>query len=136
MAAESRVDKLEERLDRVEKKVGDGFARADESFARVDVRLDEVYAGMGRGFAEHRRLLSDHIDRRIEGLRLDMKQDLTREVGAVRAEMGDGFAAVNARLDTQTVETGTRFDRLETKLDAFIDAQSAVNRKLLEYLDR
>jgi hypothetical protein len=27
-------------------------------------------------------------------------------------------------------------DRLENTLDAFVDAQSAVNRRLLEYLDR
>jgi len=125
---------LEERIDRLEKKVDDGFARVDEQFAHVDRRFDEVYEAMGNGFAEHRRLLIDHIDGRIGQLRSEFKHDLEREIGTVRAEMRDGFAAVNARLDAQATETGTRFDRLEAKLDAFIDAQSAVNRTILEYV--
>ena len=139
---------LEERIDRLEKKLDDGFARVEERFARVeerfarvdeqfahvDRRFDEVYEAMGNGFAEHRRLLIDHIDGRIGQLRSEFKHDLEREIGTVRAEMRDGFAAVNARLDAQATETGTRFDRLEAKLDAFIDAQSAVNRTILEYV--
>ena len=146
--AESRTEMLEERIDRLEKKLDDGFARVEERFARVeerfarvdeqfahvDRRFDEVYEAMGNGFAEHRRLLIDHIDGRIGQLRSEFKHDLEREIGTVRAEMRDGFAAVNARLDAQATETGTRFDRLEAKLDAFIDAQSAVNRTILEYV--
>jgi hypothetical protein len=38
---------------------------------------------MGNGLAEHRRLLVDHIDGRIDGLRADLRQDLVREIGAV-----------------------------------------------------
>jgi chromosome segregation ATPase len=123
---------LAERIDRLEKKVDDGFARVDEQFAHVDRRFDEVYEAMGNGFAEHRRLLVDHIDGRIGQLRSEFKHDLEREIGTARAEMRDGFAAVNARFDAQATETGTRFDRLEAKLDAFVDAQSAVNRTILE----
>jgi hypothetical protein len=65
-----------------------------------------------------------------------VRADLRHEVASVRSEMRDGFAAVNARFDAQATETGTRFDRLEAKLDAFVDAQSAVNRTILEYIRR
>jgi hypothetical protein len=135
----------------------------------VNQRFDEVYSAMGEGFAEHRQLLIDHIDGRIEQLgfalggridevrsdmggridevrsdmggridqvRSDMRQDLEREVGTVRVEMRNGFDAVQTAINARAVETGTHFDRLESKLDAFIDAQAAVNRTLLERLDK
>jgi len=141
--ADAGTEMLEERIDRLEKKVDDGFAR-------VDRRLDEVYEGMSQGLAEHRQLLIEQmdkrveplhedvrrLDRRIDELRLDVRADLEREAGSIRAEMRNGFDALTARLDAQATETGTRFDRLESKLDAFVESQSAVNRRLLEYLDR
>ena len=104
--ADSRVDMLEERIDRLEKKVDDGFAAMGR-------RFDEVYTGMSQGFAEHRRLLTGELGRRIEPLER-------------------GLARLERRLDAHD----TRFDRLETRLDGFIEAQAVVNRRLLEYLDR
>ena len=115
--ADARTDMLEERIDRLEKKVDDGFARVDEQFARVDRRFDEVYQAMSQGFAEHRQLLIDQMDPRVEPLRRDI-------------------ARLDGKLAAHVSETGARFDRLESKLDAFMDSQSAVNRRLLDYLDR
>ncbi len=120
---DARTDMLEDRIDKLETKVDNGFAQ-------VNRRFDEVYEGMSQGFAEHRRLLIEQMDRRVEPLGrdvkrldgrinqlgLDVKADLEREVGSLRAEMRTGFDAVAARLD------------------AFIDSQAAVNRKLLAYL--
>jgi hypothetical protein len=73
---------------------------------------------------------------RIDQVRSDMRQDLEREVGTVRVEMRNGFDAVQTAINARAVETGTHFDRLESKLDAFIDVQAAVNRTLLERLDK
>jgi len=136
---DARTDMLEERIDRLEKKVDDGFAR-------VDQRFDDVYGAMSQGFAEHRQLLIEQMDKRVEPLHQDVKRldkriddlraDMRREFGTVRREMNDGFDALAARLDAQATDTGTRFDRLESKLDAFVESQAAVNRRLLEYLNR
>jgi hypothetical protein len=87
------------------------------------------------GFAEHRQLVFEHVDGRIERLRADMTQELTASIGTVRAEMRDRFDAVLGLISSQALKTGARFDRVETKLDAFIDAQSAVNRRLEAKLD-
>jgi len=64
---------------------------------------------MSEGFADHRRLLLHQMSRQ--------RTSIIREVGN--------------QLQSVRVEMGSRFDRLETKLDAFIDAQAAVNRTLL-----
>ena len=88
--------------------------------ARVDRRFDEVYEAMAQGFAEHRRLLIEQIER------------VDRRIKPLQHEV----AGMGRRLDAHTAETAARFDRLEAKLDAFVDAQSGVNRRLLEYLDR
>ena len=97
---------------------------------------------MGQGFAEHRRLLVENVER----LRTDITEDVDRRLEALRSEMQSGFAAVEARfvvlerrfdtVDASVAEAGTRLDRVETKLDAFIDMQTAVNRTILERLSR
>jgi 16S rRNA C1402 N4-methylase RsmH len=103
---ESRVDRLEGRVDQLEKKI------------------DEVYQDMSVGFAEHRQLLIDQVDR--------LRDEMNRGFGAVRSEMHSGFTRVDTRLDRMD----DRFRRLDAKLDAFIETQSIVNRAILERLER
>jgi tetrahydromethanopterin S-methyltransferase subunit G len=108
-----------QRLDRLEAKVDDGFHR--------------VYEGMAQGVAEHRGWVLgrfDEVDRRFEQIDRRFEQ-IDQRFEKLERRM-DSF---DNRLESHALETIARFDRLEGKLDGFIDAQSAVNRKVLEKLD-
>ena len=49
------------------------------------------------------------------------RTELKSEISGLRAEMHSGFARIDER-----------FDRLESKIDAFITVQSQINRELLD----
>lgn len=119
MAHASSEGNVGQRLDRLEAKVDDSFHRVCEV--------------MAQGFAEHRGGVLgrfDEVDRRFEQVDRRFEQ-IDQRFEKLERRM-DSF---DNRLESHALETIARFDRLEGKLDGFIDAQSAVNRKVLEKLD-
>jgi chromosome segregation ATPase len=136
-----------QRLDRLEAKVDDGFHR--------------VYEGMAQGVAEHRGWVLgrfDEVDRRFEQMdrrfeqvdrRFEQVDQRFEQIDRRFEQIDRRFEQIDQRfeklerrmdsfdnrLESHALETIARFDRLEGKLDGFIDAQSAVNRKVLEKLD-
>jgi tetrahydromethanopterin S-methyltransferase subunit G len=115
-----------QRLDRLEAKVDDGFHR--------------VYEGMALGFAGHRGWVLgrfDEVDRRFEQVdrRFEQIDRRFEQIDQRFEKLERRMDSFDNRLQSHALETIARFDRLEGKLDGFIDAQSAVNRKVLEKLD-
>jgi gas vesicle protein len=81
------------------------------------------------------KLLLD-VKNNLERLVLDVKESLEREIGDLRQEMRDGFAHVNARLDTMSArldrhsglwQAGTRWssrmDAWAEKVDAALETK-------------
>ncbi|MBS1893970.1 MAG: hypothetical protein JST59_21945 [Actinobacteria bacterium] len=81
-ALDTRVGGLELKVDAIDKKVDAGFARAEIE----SVRTDERFKAVGERFAE-----------------------VNRRLGAVEMDLKDGFAAVDAKLDS-------KFDALQRTL--------------------
>jgi tetrahydromethanopterin S-methyltransferase subunit G len=113
---------------------------------KLDKRLDEVYEALGQRFAEHRELALDRfekvdkrfdaVDARLDGIdgRLDGIDGRLDGIDGRLDGLGRRMDSLDNRLEAHALDTTARFDRLEQKLDAFVDAQASVNQRILKHL--
>jgi hypothetical protein len=149
--ADVNTNGVERRIDELDAKFSKRFGKVDVRFDKVDARFDRMDLGICEAFAEHRRLVLETTD--------ELKRDLTHTIESglqgVRTEMRERFEGVDRRfegvdqrlegvdrrlvslenrIEAQGLTTIERFDTLEGKLDAFTEAQAAVNTRILKRL--
>jgi tetrahydromethanopterin S-methyltransferase subunit G len=134
--------KLDKRLDEVYEALGQRFAEhrelALDRFEKVDKRFDAVDARLdgidGRLDGIDGRL--DGIDGRLDGMdgRLDGIDGRLDGMDGRLDGLGRRMDSLDNRLEAHALDTTARFDRLEQKLDAFVDAQASVNQRILKHL--
>lgn len=129
--SEERLERVESKVDRLETKVDGLDTRLGALETTVHDGFEQVYRSMGEGFAEHRSLLVEHVDRRLEGLRSEIDRRIDRVRDELRGEFRHGFETV--RDDLQS-EMRAGFGGLDAKLGEFIATQSAFNRWVMERL--
>lgn len=121
-ADERRLVTIEEKIDRLSVAVDERFASVDKRFAAVDA-----------AFVEQR----EYTEFAFERLSAEMKGGFD-EVSRGFAGVSRGFAEVSAgfaEVFGGFAEVFRRFDRLEGKLDGFVDAQSKANELVERRLD-
>ena len=89
----------------------DALSRKVDEIGRTLTEVDGRFADIDKHFAEQRRYIQFGLDT----LRTEL-----------RTEMRAGFQAVDQRLEGMD----RRLDRIEVKLDRFIDTQGGINRDL------
>ena len=121
-ADEKRLVTIEGKIDRLSVAVDERFASVDQRFAAVDA-----------AFVEQR----EYTEFAFERLSREMKGGFD-EVARGFAGVSRGFAEVSAgfaEVFGGFAEVFRRFDRLEGKLDGFIDTQSKANELVERRLD-
>ena len=116
-----------EKLDTLSASVNEGFATlsaaVNERFATLSTSVDERFDAVSTSVNERFATLSISVDERFDAVDValvEQRQYTEFAFDRVNDEMRNGFSGVDSR-----------FDRLERKLEQFIDTQSTTN-KLVE----
>ena len=119
---------------------------ADNTPNDIAEHFVELREFVGAGFARARTERRTELKSEISGLRTELKGEIAGirtelkseivgvrgEVAAVREELGGEIVSLRSEMRSGFALVDERFDRLESKIDAFITVQSQINRELLD----
>jgi chromosome segregation ATPase len=155
---ERRIDELDAKFSKRFGKVDVRFDKVDARFDRMDLGICEAFAEHRRLVLETtdelKRDLTHTIESGLQGVRTEMRErfegvdhrfeSVDRRFEGVdqrfdgvdqRLEGVDRrLVSIENRIEAQGLTTIERFDTLEGKLDAFTEAQAAVNTRILKRL--